>query len=78
MNTNQPFAIGQTVRPAHDGETHNGRIIYWTRIRGTVVDIWPENEDTNNPTWRVQVRWEPSVGRAYATRLTADWLSSVQ
>ena len=61
-----PFQAGQRVRPAADGETMN-----WTRLRGTVADIW---RDGNG--WCVEVSWRHPSGNAYG-RNVPDYLLEV-
>jgi len=45
------IAIGSTVRPANDGEDSRG-VIKWTKLTGTVIDIWIDCGEH-----RAEVRW---------------------
>lgn len=75
---NQPFSIGQRVRPFGDGEDSNGNIIKWTKVRGEVVDIWMDGEGQFSE-WRVEVKWDDRVmDKQYGTRMPAYLLSPIQ
>lgn len=75
---NQPFSIGQRVRPAGDGEDQSGRILKWTRLQGTVVDIWMTDENTSDTQWRVEVKWDDSLAnKQYGTRMDSYLLTAI-
>ena len=62
------FRIGDRVRPAFDGEDSRG-LLRWSRLTGTVRDVWAENERE----WRCEVRWDQRA--PYATRLEEHFLA---
>ncbi len=59
---NAPLSKGDRVRPACDGDKVN-----WSKLRGTVVDVWQDGQEM-----RAEVRWDRVCG--YPTRLPVDLL----
>lgn len=62
------IATGVTVRPVSDGEDSHGGILKWTKLTGTVVDIW-----TDCGELRAQVHWHCKC--PYPRVVPADWLT---
>lgn len=59
-----PLKVGQVVRWVSDGEDQNGKVLYWTRLRGTVTDIWPTDEQ-HAGGWKISVRWRQPAPHRY-------------
>lgn len=55
----QEIKIGSIIRPAADGIDRA-----WTKLRGTVLDIWNDAGEL-----RAEVRWHQSIGERYGTRV---------
>ena len=53
---------GDRVKPASQGDK-----VDWTKLRGTVVDVWQDGQEQ-----RAEVRWDRVCG--YPTRLPVDLL----
>ena len=61
----QEIKIGSIVRPAADGINRA-----WTKLRGTVLDIWDDAGEL-----RAEVRWHQSIGEQYGTRVLVHFLT---
>jgi hypothetical protein len=64
------LAIGTTVKPVNVGEDAVGRVYAWSRLRGTVVDLWSDCGEL-----RAQVRWHQRS--PYPTVVPAYFLAAV-
>lgn len=52
----ETIAIGSRVKPANDGEDASGKVLKWSNLRGTVLDIWTDSGTAAEV--RAQVRWD--------------------
>lgn len=68
------LSIGTRVRPSCDGEDTYGRKLAWTRMIGTVVDVWTAPGRSGEVT--CQVKWDRRA--PYPTSLPVGMLKAVQ
>ena len=64
------IAIGSRVKPANDGEDASGKVLKWSKLRGTLLDVWTEPGLAGEV--RAQVRWDRRS--PYPSIVPLNWL----
>jgi hypothetical protein len=65
------FKVGDRVRPIGNGEDQSGKVLYWTRLNGTVRAVWNDCGEQ-----RVEIRWDRKA--PYGNRVPAYLIALIQ